>query len=67
MYAYKYSVLIFTEPMFEDTMPEAQVVAEGLEEEFAIILLKALLQEYYNEEGLQVTIRRERCEEVADE
>lgn len=37
-------------------------IAQGMDLEVAIILLKGLMEKYYNEEDLEFTIKREYCE-----
>lgn len=53
MIEYKYKVAILN-----SLDGKEQVIAEGLDEEVAIILMKALLVEYYLEEDLQIAIQR---------
>lgn len=38
---------------------EDEIVATGMDSEIAILLVKAIFEEYYNEKDLSVTVRRE--------
>lgn len=53
MNEYKYKVAILN-----SLDGKEQVIAEGLDEDIAIILMKALFDEYYLEEDLQIAIQR---------
>ena len=51
---YKYKVAILSRYLDG----KEQVIAEWLDEDIAIILMKALFEEYYLEEDLQIAIQR---------
>lgn len=63
MDGYKYKVVILSSHIDEIE----RVVAENLDEDIAIILMRALFEEYCLEEDLQIAIKRMAIEELEQE